>query len=74
MLGEWLEKNLQDPFFRAEMVKAQVNVVEGAERNLAAIKAMAVFGAVYMTFCVYWFAKYIVGYDCDLLYTTMCYI
>ena len=59
MLGEWLEKNLQDPFFRAEMVKAQVNVVEGAERNLAGIKAMAVFGTVYMTFCVYWFAKYI---------------
>lgn len=57
MLGEWLENNLQDPFFRAEMVKVQVNVVEGAERNLASIKAMAVFGTVYMTFCAYWFAK-----------------
>ncbi|MFZ5647507.1 MAG: hypothetical protein ACOY30_07810 [Bacillota bacterium] len=59
MLKEWLERNLQEPFFRAEMVKAGINVVERADQNLGTIKAMAFCGAIYMAFCVFWYAKYI---------------
>ncbi|MFZ5651709.1 MAG: hypothetical protein ACOY4I_12750 [Bacillota bacterium] len=59
MLKEWLERNLQDPFFRAEMVKAGINVAEGADKNLGTVSAMAFFGAIYMAFCVFWYAKYI---------------
>ncbi|MFZ5634342.1 MAG: hypothetical protein ACOY40_16015 [Bacillota bacterium] len=61
MIRKFLEKNLQEPFFLAEMYKAQVSVAGGAESNLGTIKAMELFGAVYMTFCMYWFARYIIG-------------
>jgi len=60
MLTEWLEKNLEEPFFRAEMVKAQTDIVQDADLNLGTVKAMAFFGTVYMVFCVFWYAKYIV--------------
>lgn len=59
MLKEWLERNLQDPFFRAEMVKTGINVAEGADQNLRTVSAMAFFGAIYMVFCVFWYAKHI---------------
>lgn len=59
MLREWMEKNLQEPFFKAEMVKTRINVAEGAEENLGTVKAMAVFGTLYMSFCAYGYAKYI---------------
>lgn len=59
MLKEWLERNLQYPFFRAEMVKAEINVAEGADQNLRTVSAMAFFGTIYMAFCVFWYAKYI---------------
>lgn len=61
MLKEWLEKNLQEPFFLAEMVKAQTGLVRYEKAGLETVKALAIFGTVYMTFCAYWFAKYIVG-------------
>lgn len=61
MLKDWLEKNLQEPFFMAEMAKARANLAPDAELSLAPIKAMAVFGTVYMAFCAYWFVKYIAG-------------
>lgn len=60
MLKEWLEKNLQEPFFLAEMARAEASLAQDGEAGLGTVKAVAVFGAVYMTFCLYWFAKYIV--------------
>jgi len=59
MFREWLEKNLQEPFFQAEMVKTSISVAEGAGENLSVIKAMALFGTVYMTFCAYWMVRYL---------------
>ena len=59
MLNEWVERNLQDPFFRAEMVKAEINLVKDADSNLGTVKAMAVFGSAYMAFCVYSYIRYI---------------
>lgn len=61
MLGEFLEKNLQEPFFMAEMHKVQMSAARETDENLVTIKALAVFGAVYMSFCVYWFGQYIAG-------------
>lgn len=61
MLKEWIEKNLQRPFYQAEILKAQINIAESGEGNLCTVKVMAVYGAVYMSFCVYWFFKYIVA-------------
>ncbi|KJS02103.1 MAG: hypothetical protein VR68_03490 [Peptococcaceae bacterium BRH_c4a] len=59
MLTEWVEKNLEGPFFCAEMVKARINIAQGADLNLGTVKAMASFGAVYMVLCVFWYAEYI---------------
>jgi hypothetical protein len=61
MLREWLEKNLQEPFLRAEMVKTEINATPGAEANLGTIKALGIFGALYMMVCAYWFARYIIA-------------
>lgn len=61
MLYEWMNKHLQEPFFIVEMAKTEINVAEGAEANLGAVKVMAVFGSVYMAICAYWFDKYIIG-------------
>lgn len=61
MLKEWLEKNFQEPFFVAEMAKAQASLVRYEDADLGTVKALAVFGTVYMAFCAYWFARYIVG-------------
>ncbi|MHB8155861.1 MAG: hypothetical protein ACYDEQ_00450 [Desulfocucumaceae bacterium] len=59
MFREWVEKNLQEPFFQAEMHKAQINLTEDADKNLGTIKALAVYGATYVAFCIYCYAKYI---------------
>ncbi|MFZ5642982.1 MAG: hypothetical protein ACOY46_05285 [Bacillota bacterium] len=59
MLKEWVERNLQDPFFRAEMVKAEINVVKDADSNLGTVKSMAVLGSAYMAFCAYSYLKYV---------------
>ncbi len=60
MLREWMEKNLQDPFFQAEMYKAEINVEEGS-RDFGTIGTLTVFGMVYVAFCIYSYAKYIVA-------------
>lgn len=59
MLREWTERNLQDPFFQAEMYKAQINLEEGSSRDFGTIGTLAAFGTAYVAFCVYSYAKYI---------------
>ncbi|MFZ5596049.1 MAG: hypothetical protein ACOY31_03455 [Bacillota bacterium] len=56
---KWMEKYLQEPFYVAELVKAGINTEEGADRNLGTIKAMAVFGTIYMALCVFWSFQYL---------------
>ncbi|HBV97331.1 MAG: hypothetical protein JL50_08855 [Peptococcaceae bacterium BICA1-7] len=58
MLREWIERNLQDPFFQAEMYKAGINVEEGT-RDFGTIGILTVFGTAYAAFCVYSYVKYI---------------
>lgn len=57
MLKEWMERNLQEPFLRAELLKAEAYASQGGQ-NLGTVKALAFFGVVYMAFCVFWYAKY----------------
>ncbi|MCL6477713.1 MAG: hypothetical protein K6T65_04790 [Peptococcaceae bacterium] len=58
MLKKFFEKNLQEPFFLAEIYKAQISVAEGAGGSLGTVKAISVFAAVYMAFCAYWYTIY----------------
>lgn len=59
MFNEWVEKNLQDPFYRAEIHRAGINLETRDSRDFGTIKTLAVFGTAYTVFCVYCYAKYL---------------
>jgi hypothetical protein len=59
-LAQWLVKYLEEPLFRAEMVKTRINIAGKTGGSLWAIWAIAVYGVVFMVFCLLWFILYII--------------
>jgi hypothetical protein len=59
MLKDWMERNLQEPFYQAEIYKAGINLEDGANKDFGTIKTLAVFGTAYIAFCAYSYAKYV---------------